>query len=99
MPSCPGSVGSPDAPTAERDDTWGVSSWPQRSSSSVTRLTVFPDSSYVPRITRRTVLCAAGSAVALPFLDAMLPQLVAALSTFKLWAKSAVEAAPRMICG
>lgn len=50
------------------------------------------------RITRRTVLRAAGAAVALPFLDAMLPRLQAAPSTFKPWAKSAVEAAPRMIC-
>lgn len=50
------------------------------------------------RITRRTVLRAAGAAVALPFLDAMLPQLQGAPSTFKPWAKSGVEAAPRMIC-
>lgn len=50
------------------------------------------------RITRRTVLRAAGAAVALPFLDAMLPRLQAAPSTFKPWAKSAVEATPRMIC-
>jgi hypothetical protein len=50
------------------------------------------------RVTRRTVLRAAGAAVALPFLDAMLPRLQAAPSTFKPWAKSAVEAAPRLIC-
>jgi hypothetical protein len=50
------------------------------------------------RVTRRTVLRAAGAAVALPFLDAMLPRLHAAPSTFKPWAKSAVEAVPRMIC-
>jgi hypothetical protein len=50
------------------------------------------------RITRRTVLRAAGAAVALPFLDAMLPRLQSAPSTFKPWAKSAVEAVPRMIC-
>lgn len=50
------------------------------------------------RITRRTVLRAAGAAVALPFLDAMLPRSQAAPSTFKPWGKSAVEAAPRMIC-
>jgi hypothetical protein len=50
------------------------------------------------RVTRRTVLRAAGAAVALPFLDAMLPRLQSAPSTFKPWAKSAVEAAPRMIC-
>jgi len=49
------------------------------------------------RITRRTVLRAAGAAVALPFLDAMLPRLQSAPSTFKPWAKSAVEAVPRMI--
>lgn len=52
----------------------------------------------MPRVTRRTVLRAAGAAVALPFLDAMLPRLQAAPSTFKPWAKSAVEATPRMIC-
>jgi hypothetical protein len=51
----------------------------------------------MPRVTRRTVLRAAGAAVALPFLDAMLPRLQAAPSTFKPWAKSAVEATPRMI--
>lgn len=50
------------------------------------------------RVTRRTVLRAAGAAVALPFLDAMLPRLQAAPSTFKPWEKSGVEAAPRMIC-
>jgi hypothetical protein len=50
------------------------------------------------RVSRRTVLRAAGAAVALPFLDAMLPRLQGAPSTFKPWAKSAVEAVPRMIC-
>jgi hypothetical protein len=50
------------------------------------------------RVSRRTVLRAAGAAVALPFLDAMLPRLQGAPSTFKPWAKSGVEAAPRMIC-
>ena len=50
------------------------------------------------RVSRRTVLRAAWAAVALPFLDAMLPRLQGAPSTFKPWAKSGVEAAPRMIC-
>jgi len=45
---------------------------------------------------RRHVLRAAGAAVALPFLDAMLPRLRSAPSTFKPWAKS-VGPAPRMI--
>jgi Protein of unknown function (DUF1552) len=48
-------------------------------------------------LSRRFVLRAAGAAVALPFLDAMLPRLQGAPSTFKPWAKSAVPAAPRMI--
>ena len=50
------------------------------------------------RITRRTVLRAAGAAVALPFLDAMLPRSQSAPSEFKPWAKSGVQSAPRMIC-
>lgn len=50
------------------------------------------------RITRRTVLRAAGAAVALPFLDAMLPRLRSAPSAFKAWEKSGVQAAPRVIC-
>ncbi len=48
-------------------------------------------------LSRRFVLRAAGAAVALPFLDAMLPRLQGAPSTFKPWAKSAVQAVPRMI--
>ena len=39
----------------------------------------------------------AGAAVALPFLDAMLPHALAAPSTFKPWEKSNL-AHPRMIC-
>ena len=42
------------------------------------------------RITRRTVLRAAGAAVALPFLDAMLPRLQSAPSTFKPWAAASL---------
>src|SRR4051812_12431375 len=49
-------------------------------------------------MSRRAVLRAVGAAVALPFLDAMLPRLQSAPSTFKPWAKSGVQAAPRMIC-
>lgn len=49
-------------------------------------------------ISRRFVLRAAGAAITLPFLDAMLPRLAAAPSTFEPWAKSAVEPTPRMIC-
>ncbi len=53
----------------------------------------------MPRmISRRTVLRAAGAAVALPFLDAMLPRLQSAPSTFKPWEKSSVAAIPRMVC-
>ena len=48
-------------------------------------------------LSRRFVLRAAGAAVTLPFLDAMLPRLQGAPSTFKPWAKSAVQAVPRMI--
>lgn len=48
-------------------------------------------------LSRRFVLRAAGAAIALPFLDAMLPRLQGAPSTFKPWAKSAVPAVPRMI--
>ena len=50
------------------------------------------------RLSRRAVLRVAGAAVALPFLDAMLPRLQSAPSTFKSWEKSGVQAAPRMIC-
>lgn len=49
-------------------------------------------------LSRRTVLRAAGAAVALPFLDAMLPRLRAAPSTFKPWDKSQSPLTPRMIC-
>ncbi len=49
-------------------------------------------------MSRRAVLRAAGACLALPFLDSMLPRLCSAPSTFKPWSKSAVEAAPRMIC-
>lgn len=48
-------------------------------------------------ISRRHVLRAAGAAVALPFLEAMLPRLQSAPSTFKAWEKSTVAATPRMI--
>jgi Protein of unknown function (DUF1552) len=48
-------------------------------------------------LSRRFVLRSAGAAVALPFLDAMLPRLQGAPSTFQPWAKSAVQAVPRMI--
>jgi hypothetical protein len=49
-------------------------------------------------LSRRTVLRAAGAAVALPFLDAMLPRLKAAPSTFKPWDQSQSPLTPRMIC-
>ena len=49
-------------------------------------------------LSRRTVLRAAGAAVALPFLDAMLPRLRAAPSTFKPWDKSPAPLTPRLIC-
>ncbi len=49
-------------------------------------------------LSRRTLLRSSGAALALPFLDAMLPRLQSAPSTFKPWAKSACEATPRMIC-
>ncbi|MFO0979286.1 MAG: DUF1552 domain-containing protein [Planctomycetaceae bacterium] len=48
-------------------------------------------------IQRRTVLRAAGVALSLPLLDAMLPQASAAPSRFKPWAKSEVVQ-PRMLC-
>lgn len=48
-------------------------------------------------LSRRFLLRAAGAAVSLPFLDAMLPRLQGAPSTFRPWAKSAVPAVPRMI--
>ena len=53
---------------------------------------------YQQPLSRRTVLRAAGAALALPLLDAMLPRLQSAPSTFKPWAKSPVAAVPRMIC-
>jgi hypothetical protein len=49
-------------------------------------------------LSRRTVLRSAGAALALPFLDAMLPPLVGAPSTFKPWEKSLSPLTPRMIC-
>lgn len=49
-------------------------------------------------LSRRTVLRTAGAAVALPFLDAMLPRLKAAPSTFKPWDKSQSPLTPRLIC-
>jgi hypothetical protein len=49
-------------------------------------------------LSRRHLLRGAGAALALPFLDAMLPRLCATPSTFKPWAKSSVSAAPRLIC-
>lgn len=49
-------------------------------------------------LSRRHVLRGAGAALALPFLDAMLPPLQSALSAFRPWAKSSVAAVPRMIC-
>src|SRR4051794_30277275 len=52
----------------------------------------------MPRLLdRRHALRAAGAAVALPLLDAMLPRTWAAPSTFKPWEKSPA-AHPRMIC-
>jgi hypothetical protein len=49
-------------------------------------------------LSRRTILRAAGAAVALPLLDAMLPTATAAPSTFKAWEKSPLQATPRIIC-
>ena len=48
-------------------------------------------------LSRRHVLRAAGAALALPLLDAMLPRGMAAPSTFKSWDKSSIVQ-PRMIC-
>jgi hypothetical protein len=48
-------------------------------------------------LSRRHVLRAAGAAITLPLLDAMLPRTMAAPSTFKSWDKSNVVH-PRMIC-
>jgi hypothetical protein len=48
-------------------------------------------------ISRRHVIRAAGAALSLPFLEAMLPKLNAAPSTFKPWEKSQVAAVPRLI--
>lgn len=48
-------------------------------------------------LSRRHLLRAAGAAIALPLLDAMLPRANAAPSTFKSWDKSNVTQ-PRLIC-
>lgn len=48
-------------------------------------------------LSRRHLLQAAGVALSLPFLDAMLPHAMAAPSTFKPWAQSNIVQ-PRMIC-
>lgn len=48
-------------------------------------------------MSRRTVLRAAGAALALPFLDAMLPRALAAPSTFQAW-KTSTAIQPRLIC-
>lgn len=48
-------------------------------------------------LSRRHLLQAAGAAISLPFLDAMLPHALAAPSTFQPWAKSNIVQ-PRMIC-
>jgi len=48
-------------------------------------------------LSRRHVLRAAGAALALPWLDAMLPRAGAAPSTFRAWSKSDIVA-PRLIC-
>lgn len=50
-----------------------------------------------PVLSRRHVLRAAGAALALPLLEAMLPRSAGAPSTFKSWAKS-LGATPRLIC-
>ena len=50
-----------------------------------------------PALSRRHLLQAAGVALSLPFLDAMLPHAPAAPSTFEPWKKSDI-AQPRMIC-
>ncbi|VTS07888.1 DUF1552 domain-containing protein [Tuwongella immobilis] len=49
-------------------------------------------------LSRRAMLRATGAAIALPFLDAMLPRLQSAPSTFQPWDQSTVQATPRMIC-
>ena len=50
-------------------------------------------------LSRRHVLRGAGVALALPFLDAMLPRLRSAPSGFAPWAKSTAPAnTPRLIC-
>jgi len=49
-------------------------------------------------MSRRFVLRAAGAALTLPLLDAMLPSVMGAPSTFKPWPQSAVSATPRLIC-
>ena len=48
-------------------------------------------------LSRRHLLRAAGVAVALPALEAMLPRAIAAPSTFKPWLKSPIEQ-PRLLC-
>jgi len=48
-------------------------------------------------ISRRCILRGAGVALALPFLDAMLPRLQGAPSTFQPWDKSAVASVPRAV--
>ncbi len=49
------------------------------------------------RLSRRHLLRAAGAAITLPLLDAMLPRATAAPSTFEPWGKSAGPQ-PRMVC-
>jgi hypothetical protein len=53
---------------------------------------------HAPRLSRRHLLRAAGAAVALPLLDAMLPRGFAAPSTFKAWEKSKVVHPRMMFC-
>jgi len=48
-------------------------------------------------LSRRTMLRGAGVALSLPFLEAMLPRLQSAPSTFKSWDKSVAGPVPRMI--
>lgn len=53
--------------------------------------------SHRTRLNRRMVLRAAGVALSLPFLDAMMPTAMAAPSKFRPWAKSDIVQ-PRMLC-
>ncbi len=53
--------------------------------------------SHRTRLNRRMVLRAAGVALSLPFLDAMLPTAMAAPSKFQPWARSDIVQ-PRMLC-